>query len=448
MKITEYKPRDYFLPYHNRDKRWSVIIAHRRAGKTVAVAADLVIAALECPHPRPQVAYVAPYRDQAKRVIWTYLKELTADIQTKKPNETELRITIHNARGDESTIFVGGADNADAYRGQYFDAIAIDEVGDVKGSVWYSVLRPALSDRRGHATFIGTPKGKNLFWNLREEARLNPNTHLLLELPVTKTNVLHPGEVADAKAQMTRDAFDIEYMCSFEASIPGAFYAREIALAREEGRIGNFQRDPELPVHVVGDLGFTDSCSWWVFQLSPDGVRVVDFHEADGQPISYYINWIHGLSGKVQDVWLPHDARAKSLQTGKSMIEQFLEAGITPRLVPQLSVLDGIEAGRQTLAYTYFNEETTRDGLDHLVGYSREYDEKTQTFRSRPKHDQHSHAADAFRYLALAAPKRISRRVDDTPTVGLKPQQAQGAHYAFSLDDIWDTGPVTSTRIG
>jgi phage terminase large subunit len=148
----------------------------------------------------------------------------------------------------------------------------------------------------------------------------------------------------------------------------------------------------------------------------------------------------------VGEVWLPHDARAKSLQTGKSMIEQFLEAGITPRLVPELSVLDGIEAARLTLPFCHFDQTKCYDGIEHLRGYNREWDEKNQMYRSRPKHDQHSHASDAFRYLALAA-KRISRRVDDVPTVGLK-QQAQGAHYAFSLNDLWDTGPVQSTRIG
>lgn len=448
MNLNEYRPRDYFLPLHERDKRWAVVVAHRRAGKTVAMCVELVMAALECPHPRPQVFYFAPYREQAKRIAWQYLKELTKDIQTRKPNESELKITIHNARGDESTIFVMGGDNPDSARGLYADAAVIDEVGDCRPSLWYSVIRPALSDRRGWCIFAGTPKGKNLFWNLKEEARLNPETHLLLELPVTKTNVLHPEELRDAQIQMTESAFEIEYMCSFEASIPGAFFAREIGQARDAGRIMNFQRDPELTFNVVGDLGFTDSCSWWVWQEGPEGNRVIDFYEADGQPISHYIDWIRNLPGKLGSVFLPHDARAKSLQTGKSMVEQFIAAGIAPRLVPELSLLDGIEAARQTLAYTWFNEEKTRDGIDHLVGYCREWDERSQTFRSRPKHDQHSHAADAFRYLALASTQRIFPRIDKTPTSGIKPREAQGAHYAFSLEDIWDCGPRTSTRIG
>ena len=130
------------------------------------------------------------------------------------------------------------------------------------------------------------------------------------------------------------------------------------------------------------------------------------------------------------------------------MIETFIANGIIPKLVPELSVLDGIEAARQTLAYTWFNSEACYDGIEHLRGYSREWDEKNQIYRSRPKHDQHSHAADAYRYLALSTVKRNSQRVDEKPRSGLKTHEAQGAHYAFSLEDLWDLGPVKSARIG
>ena len=446
MKLSEYAPRKCFLPLHNRDKRWSVVVAHRRAGKTVAMCVELVIAALETQHPRPQVAYLAPYREQAKKVAWEYLKELTKEFQTKKPNETELKITIHNSRGDESTIYVGGADNPDSLRGLYLDAVVLDEVGQIRPSAWYSVIRPALSDRRGWAIFAGTPAGKNFFYNIKEEARFNPNSHLLLELPASKTGILHPDELADAKAQMTENSYLIEYECSFDAAIEGAYWAKDIGLAYEQQRITELPLDPEMPVEIVGDLGFTDSCSWWVWQTAPDGYRIVDFYEADGQPIQHYIDWIKGFP-KVETVWLPHDARAKSLQTGKSIIEQFLANGIVPKLVPELSVIDGIEAARLTLPQCYFDQAKCYEGIEHLRAYSRDWDEKNQVFRSRPKHDQHSHASDSFRYFSLAA-KRISQSVAESPTNTVKPREAQGAHYAFCLEDIWDCGPRTTGRIG
>ena len=117
----------------------------------------------------------------------------------------------------------------------------------------------------------GTPRGKNLFWNLREEARLNPATHILLELPASKTNIIHPDELRDAKVQMTDEAYAVEYEISFDAAIPGAYYAKQIGQAYEEGRIGKFPIDPAFPVNLVADLGFTDSCSWWAWQEGGEG---------------------------------------------------------------------------------------------------------------------------------------------------------------------------------
>lgn len=444
MDLREYQPREVFKPLHNRDRRWTVVVAHRRAGKTVAMCADLVLGALETSLAKPQFAYLAPQRDQAKRVAWAYLKDLTRPMWSKPPNESELKLSLHNGHGGESTIYVAGADNYDALRGMYFDGVVLDEVGDIRPSAWYTVLRPALSDRRGWAIFAGTPKGKNLFWNIREEARMNPSTHMLLELPASKTGIIHPDELRDAKAQMTPEAYEVEYECSFDAAVPGAYYARQVGEAYEQGRIGKHPIDPELPVNLVADLGYTDSCSWWGWQETPDGYRVIEFMEDDNQAIGHYINWVKTRPYKVGQVWLPHDARAKSLQTGKSIIEQFLQNGITPRLVPEMSLQDGIEAARLILNDCWFDEEPTYDGVDHLRAYMREWDERTQTYRNKPKHDQHSHAADSFRYLALAARKAVRKSKAENKIA----TKGQGAHYQFALDDIWETAPVRSGRIG
>jgi hypothetical protein len=447
MNLNEYKPRSVFTELHNRDKRWVCVVAHRRCGKTVAMCADLVIGALETALPKPQFAYMAPQRDQAKRVAWTYLKDLTRPMWSKPPNESELKISVNNGHGGESTIFVAGADNYDALRGMYFDGVVLDEVGQIRPSAWYRVLRPALSDRRGWAIFAGTPAGKNMFWNLREEARMNPQTHMLIELPASKTGIIHPDELRDAKAQMTEDAFLVEYECSFDAAVPGAYFAKQIGEAFGENRIGKFPIDPAFPVNLVADLGYTDSCSWWGWQETHDGIRIVDFMEDDNQPIQFYIDWVKSRPYVVnpKGVFLPHDARAKSLQTGKSIIEQFLANGIRPNLVPEMSLQDGIEAARLTIPQCYFDEEKTYEGLEHLRAYMREWDEKTQTYRNRPKHDQHSHASDSFRYLALAARPKM-RKSSRVTTISSLPKG--GMSYAFALNDIWDCQTPQSGRVG
>jgi hypothetical protein len=304
-----------------------------------------------------------------------------------------------------------------------------------------------LSDRRGWAIFAGTPAGKNMFWNLREEARMNPQTHMLIELPASKTGIIHPDELRDAKAQMTEDAFLVEYECSFDAAVPGAYFAKQIGEAFGENRIGKFPIDPAFPVNLVADLGYTDSCSWWGWQETHDGIRIVDFMEDDNQPIQFYIDWVKSRPYVVnpKGVFLPHDARAKSLQTGKSIIEQFLANGIRPNLVPEMSLQDGIEAARLTIPQCYFDEEKTYEGLEHLRAYMREWDEKTQTYRNRPKHDQHSHASDSFRYLALATRPKM-RKSSRVTTISSLPKG--GMSYAFALNDIWDCQTPQSGRVG
>jgi hypothetical protein len=447
MKWSEYAPRPFAHALHNRrGKRWTTLVCHRRAGKTVSCVVDLILGCLETKRENPSFGYFAPYRSQAKSVAWNYLKELSKDFWAKPPNEAELTVFLKTTHGTVGRIICGGTDNLDALRGNYYDGIVLDEVGDMSPSAYYSVLRPALADRKGWAIFAGTPKGYNMFWNLREEARLNPKTHMLVEVKGSESGILDDDELRDAKAQMTEDAYLREFECSFDASIPGAIWARDIGRAYEENRIFDFSEkiDSEMEVEVVGDLGFTDSCSWWVWQTGPEGYRIIDFYESNSQPISHYIEWIHGLPYKVKTVWLPHDARAKSLQTGRSMIEAFLENGIRPQIVPMMDILDGIEAARQVLPKCYFNEPSTSEGIEHLRGYSREWDDKAQVFKNKPKHDHHSHASDSFRYLSLVAQK-IGKVV--------MPQESkQGSRelksYGFSLNDIWDTAPQENRRIG
>lgn len=449
MKLSEYQPRYFGEVLHNRTKRWVVLVCHRRAGKTVSACVDLVLGALETELENPQFAYLAPFRDQAKKVAWSYLKEATREFWVGKPNESELTITLRS-RGGTAKIFVGGADNPDSMRGLYFDGVVLDEVGDMRPSVWYSVLRPALADRRGWAIFCGTPKGKNFFWNLREEARMNPQSHLLMEIKASESGILDAEELRDAQAQMSEDAYLREFECSFDAAIPGAYWAKEIGKLYEKGQVKDFPVDRELSVEVVADLGYTDSCSWWVWQTTSEGYRVIDFYEANSQPISHYIEWVKNLPYKVENVWLPHDAKAKSLQTGRSMIETFLQSGINPKLVPDMSLQDGIEAARQVIPYCWFNEQATYEGVEHLRAYCREWDEKAGVYRQKPKHDAHSHAADSFRYFSLVARKISKRQESLTPP---QPHQIfkdrdDRPTYPFSLNDLWECQPQPSKRIG
>jgi phage terminase large subunit-like protein len=151
-----YIARTQFETFHARTQRWGVIVAHRRAGKTVACVMDLIDHAILCEKMRPRFAYIAPLYKQAKTVAWDYLKQYGLQISSATASESELRLDIPS--GAQVRLF--GADNPDALRGMYLDGVILDEAADMSPRVFSEVIRPALSDRQGWAFWIGTPKAR------------------------------------------------------------------------------------------------------------------------------------------------------------------------------------------------------------------------------------------------------------------------------------------------
>ena len=314
--VIPYRPRKAFMPFHNRTQRWACLVAHRRAGKTVSAVNDIIRAAITYQGERGLFAYIAPYRSQAKAVAWQYFLEFAAPVIQSK-NEQELLITLING----SQIRLAGADNADGQiRGLGLSGVYMDEYGDFKPSVFGNVIRPALSDKQGWAVFGGTPKGKNQFWEIYETAQRLPHEWFLLRLPASSSGLLPQGELSAARAQLAEDQYLQEYECSFEAAILGAFYGREMREAQDQGRICNLPYDPNLPVHTAWDLGYRDDTAVWFYQVGRGEIRVIDFFAVSGADIYDIASHITAKPYKYGKHYLPHDARAKSLQTGKSIV--------------------------------------------------------------------------------------------------------------------------------
>lgn len=195
-------------------KRWSVVVVHRRGGKTVFAVATLVDAALRTSKTSARYAYLAPLRHQAKGLAWDYLKGFGLKVPGTTANESELYVQFPNG----SRITVYGADNPDALRGFYFDGVVIDEVSDMKPQVWGEVLRPALADRHGWALFIGTPKGANLLNTIFHDARMSPSDWYADLLTYMDTGALTADELESMKRTMSDAQFRQEMLCDWEAS--------------------------------------------------------------------------------------------------------------------------------------------------------------------------------------------------------------------------------------
>jgi len=408
--IFPYRPRKLWLPFHMSEARHRVAVAHRRAGKTIVVIAELIRRACQCPKPDGRYAYVAPYLNQAKAIAWDYIKRLCSADPDVVFHETELRADFPNG----ARIRVFGADNADALRGLYFDGVVLDEVGDMDPRVWTDVVRPALSDRRGWVAFAGTPRGKNHFYDLSVRARAMATADWAhWQLKASETRFLSEAELEDARLSMGEDAYEREYECSFAASVEGAFFAREMAEAERSGRITpDVPVRWDLPVNTAWDLGIDDATVIWFFQDIGRTRRIIDYLEVSGAGVPEIARMLDEKGYLYGDHFMPHDADSNQLGTGESIRRTFERCGFrNVRIVPRAdSLLSAINAARLLIPYCWFDSVTCARGIECLKQYRREWDTKRQTWRERPLHDWTSHAADAFRTLACGARSPIPER--------------------------------------
>ena len=411
--VIDYEPRPQFERYHDRTERWACIVAHRRAGKTVACINDAILRAIECPHPEPRIAYLAPFYAQAKDIAWNYLRAYTIAIPEVQFNETELRVDLPNG----GRIRLYGSDNYDRMRGIYLDGVILDEPAQMDPRAWTEVIRPALSDRQGWATFIGTPQGHNSFYEIWDNARSSPDWYALM-LKASDTGLLPAAELADARGQMSADEYLQEYECSFDAAIKGAYYATEIARMTSEGRITHVPYDRYAPVLTGWDLGYTDSTAIWFAQPVGNELHLIDYYEADSKPLAHYTDILRtkqrewGEGFRWEDHYFPHDVQAHELTVGKSRVQTLRDLGIDPYVVPQHNINDGINAVRRIFDRFWIDGEKCARGIEALRLYAREYDEKTKMFRDRPQHAWPSHGADALRTFASGWPGNSARPKD------------------------------------
>ena len=430
----DYSPREAFLPFHNRKARFGTLVCHRRAGKTVAVVNDLIIGALECPLPRPQLAYIAPTFSQAKRIAWEYLKQFARPLLSQV-HESELRVTLKN----EAKIYLLGAEKADNLRGMYLDGAACDEFAQMRPTVVSQIILPCLSDRNGWLVRMGTPRGKNHFYDAYNHSLNTPGEFSML-LRASQSGIIPASELALLRSQMDASDYEQEYECSWTASLKGAIYGPEMDLAENEHRVADYELDPNLPLDVVCDLGYTDDTVLCFFQRSKSQILIHEVYSNNETDWDTYLDEME--SRDVREVYLPHDARAKNLQTGRSIVEQTIRRGYRPRLVPDHKLRDGISATRKLLPFIYWNRPLCSGAIEAMKSYRREWDDKLGCYRDRPVHDWASHIADAVRYLGVVY--TMLGESEPKPRIVVPGQEARGANYAFNLDDLftdWRTNP-------
>lgn len=241
----------------------------------------------------------------------------------------------------------------------------------------------------------------------------------------------------------------------YPAADRGSVYGALMAAMKARGGLDAFEH-PTDGVFTTFDLGISDSTAIWWWRIGK-GLDLLDHYEAHGEPMSHYFSVLEARAKErgyeYVKHWLPHDARARTLTTGRSVLDQFIERFGAGKVAigPSLSLLDGIQAARWTLEQpttrihprcSAINGASDIDGIDALREYRYEYDDDLKVYTKRPLHNWASHSADAFRGVAcvVRVSEFLTRKSDET-----KPPLVRGVD-SFALDEIWDTAPNRNGR--
>lgn len=396
IPYTPRKHQSYLHQQINR-YRWSVLVCHRRFGKTVCMINHLIRSALMSKLKNPRFAYIAPTFKQAKSIAWDYMKQFTSKIPNTKFNETELRVDLPNG----SRITLLGAENSDGLRGIYLDGCVIDEYANIDGKLFAEIIRPALSDRKGYCVFIGTPAGmNNNFYDLYQHAN-GAEDWFNYKAKASDTKIVDPEELEKAKEVMGEKKYMQEFECDWIANIEGAIYGEEIAKIEDKNQIARVPYDPTLPVSTAWDLGVADHSSIIFFQQKGTGVQIIDYHEERGHGLPHYIQMLEEKPYIYKDHFAPHDIDVQEFGNGKTRREIAYQLGVRFKVVPKLPVEEGIHAVTMLLPRCWIDTDHCKNLIDALRHYHRKYIDKNRMFRSKPVHDWSSHACDAMRYLAV-----------------------------------------------
>ena len=426
----------FFKALDNGIKR-ACMVWHRRAGKD---SASLNYTAKAMMQRKGNYWHCLPKIAQARKAIWNgvdrhgrkkidqaFPKELR-----KRTSEQEMLIEFKNG----STWQLVGSDNYDAMVGSNPIGIVFSEYSISNPQAW-DYFRPMLAENGGWAIFIYTARGKNHGFQLYNMAKKNDDWFCEL-LTVNDTHredgtpVIGPNIIQQERDEgMSEEKIQQEYYCSFDAQIPGAIYAKQLAAARDDKRIAPIPVDPILEVCTAWDLGISDAMSIWFFQAVGKEIRLIHYYENNNEGMEHYIQYLQEFKAKHGIQYgqhlAPHDIEVRELSTGKTRKATALAMGIAFRTVQRPKAKsEGHDAVRRIFSRLWIDDVRAEHGLNCLSSYQYEWDDKKGIFRSQPLHDWASHGADAMQTLALGW--------QETMISGAKPRQAtQAMKVDFSI---------------
>ena len=423
--------------YLNEGGKRAVAVWHRRAGKE-SLAVNF--AARAANRRAANYWHMLPTATQGRKVVWEGIDNQGRRIidQAFPPSERTGRLDdemLLRLRGG-STWQVVGSDNFDRLVGANPAGVVFSEWALADPRAW-DYLRPILAENGGWALFIYTPRGRNHGAELFELAQKTPGW-FAQRLTVDDTKIIPAGVIdEERRSGMAEELIRQEYYCSFQAALVGSYYGALLESAEKNERITAVEPIPGVPVTTAWDLGIGDSTAIWFAQAVGREIRLVDYYEASGVGLDHYAETVARMAGErgyeYGETLLPHDANHRELANCRTRVETLRRLGLPSlRIVPQVSLDNGINAARVILPRCWFDAGRCARGIEALRQYRRGWDDGRKLFGERPLHDWTSHPADAFRYLA----------------VGLREPRPPGGVPAVSVITEKGDGPCPALRDG
>jgi len=417
--VIPYAPRQAFKPFHRSDRRFKVLVVHRRAGKTTAIINNKIREALQDPvgqlakrgiKPQSEAEeemwrnvpryypIIEPKLKQAKTIAWGSLQFFASKIPGAKINQSELSVTFPN--NSIVRLFGAGPNESEGLRGIKIWSVDFDEYQDHDPDVFNEIVAPACIDTLAPVTFSGTIKGKNHLYRLFHNNKEDPDWYCLW-LQASQSGIL-PAEVLESERKRYEKEGKLnKYLQEFElepmAIIEGAIFGKEYQWLKDKNHICKLEYSQELPVETYWDLGIADYIVVLFAQRLGGESRIIDAigtHNTSLQEIARVVN---SKGYTYNGHFLPHDARVRELSTGRTRQEVLTEllngdVNIVKRVSQKEDAVSAVRSNYQRL---WINEDLV-EFVDAFAQYEYEFDEDRKVFLAAPKHNWCSHYCDAL----------------------------------------------------
>lgn len=396
----------------------AVECAHRRWGKDDV---SLHFTATQAVQHVGNYWHLLPQYNQCRKAIWEAVNPKTGKKRIDEAFPEEIRRRTRNT--DMYIEFINGSswqlvgsDNFDALVGSVPRGVVFSEYALSDPRCW-AYLSPILEENHGWAAFISTSRGDNHFHSLLRMAMSTPGWFGQI-LTAKQTPVFTADDLARIRAEliatfgddMGEAMYQQEYMCSFQGAVLGAYFAKQMARAEAEGRIGAVPHQPGIEVDTFWDLGVDDSMTIWFIQHIGSKHHVIDYYENSGYGLEHYAKVLLGKPYEYGNHYMPHDANAREMtnnEIARSRKEVAEDLGISPVIVVKRAknidviIQYQIPAARNILPSCWFDKENCAQGISALKNYRAEYDEEKKKLGNRPLHDWSSHGSSAFIVFAV-----------------------------------------------